>query len=844
MTKHSRQQVQSKNGQRQLPQMQHPKYIEINDTSYDSLSSSTSSVSIEPPGESSSNIQVYRDYIDELSRRLQEENYVYAEELDLTDNMPQKPQSQHNSQRRTNCGGGHYIDKVKDRIIEKHNHQSTREKSDAEYEESSFAGEEAYLPMNPPSSSHQTPSNNNFFIPSHVKLNPRANLHLLILLTCIISISSLVVGNGKSTPRSSSERAALFFSSTSLLLAMIIGLGFRYAPMRMYITRPYSFYERFLGQSIDTREKAIGIVLLISNFITCGIVMQPRANLAVASNYRVLNSPLFYSTWVSVYTCVVITADLFTQDASRWIVARDRDGDGGVLPITYHPSFRSSALKTWFAALFTNFVVSGTLFSVSSSGLYETYRTKAMVSGFLSLCGGLIAALMLALHNMVRTAQEHAYETWDSSWERPNAQKHLNTVGLGLGLVVLVLSCTVVGLICSPPTGPGSIVLHCWVAFIESVLICKLYVESSLVTQPQLDKKGSKDMCSDSDRSKGTHTTALESNYIESCDEDDSDASIHDTNERRLHDELMNRLKTLSASIAGKQDPEEEISTPKRPNAIPPPGRPKQEPEEEIPQDVISISTKTDPRKYILEPVQVDNEQFKGNIKTKTDPPPLPYQIRRGDSGKAPPSPRYPPPPPPPPVESSREELSRKGEKSGEFIASVAPKRKSRRKSKRASSRNDGFVRLSGRSPAAVDAVVADALRHARLAKETTKGDASEESYFEDVFRKHRQFCRRLSSGVMSDSEESNEQKRAHKIELAGLLQKVDYEAQTPPKFISRVTFSDMSKEYSSLSDRSKGRSPSAVRVQRPPTRAQRTKSNRQSLSSRSRGSDSDPFML
>ncbi len=893
----------------QLPQRQHPAYIEIRDTSCDSLSSSTSSVSIEPLRESSPNLQAYRDYINELSRKLQEENYVDTEELDVKDIMPQKSQLHQNVRRRSNCGSDSYIGKAKDRIMEEYSHQSKGEKSYTEYEESTFADEEAYLPMNPPSSRH-TPSNNNFFIPSHVKLNPRANLYLVILLSCIISISSLIVGDGKSAPRSSSERAALFFSSTSLLIAIAIGFGFRYAPLRIYITRPYSFYERFLGQIIDSREKAIAIVLLISTSIACGVVMQPQANLAVASNYRVLNSPLFYSTWLSVYACVVIIADLFTQNESRWIVARDCDGDGGVLPSSYHSSYQSTALKTWFVSLFTNFVVSGILFSVSSSGLYEIYRTKLMVTGFLSLCGGLIAALMLALHNMVKTAQEHAYSygTCNTS-ERSNPQKHLNAVGLGLGLVVLVLNSTIIALICSPPTGPGSIVLPCWVAFIVSVLLCKLYVESSLVTQPQLEKC-SKDMCSESDRSKGTHTTALESNYIDSCDENDSDSSTHDTNEQRLHDDLMSQLATLSASFAGQQQPEEE--TPKRPNAPPQTKhhteRPKQEPEQEFPQDFVSVSTKkpTQASKRILEPpVQVGSEKFSGSIRTKTDPPPSPYQMRRGDSGKAPPSPRYapPPPPPPPPVKSSRDELRSKGESSNEFIApayrkpppaesslddrsskgkssnesiaqayskpppvessrdersnkgrssdeSIAPvnrnKRKSRRKSKRASSKNDGSIRLSGISPAGVDAVVADALRYARVAKKTSDGDLSEteESLFEEVFRKHRQFCRRRSSGVMSDSDQSNEQKRAYKTKLAGLLQKeVGHGTQTPPKHPSRISFSDNSKEYSSLSDRSKKYYQSAVRVQRPTTRAQRTKSKRQSLSTKSTSSYSDPFM-
>eukprot|EP00984_Skeletonema_dohrnii_P029219 scaffold19661_cov94-Skeletonema_dohrnii-CCMP3373.AAC.1 len=316
--------MQSKKGQRQQPQMQRPKYIEVKDTSYDSLSSSTASVSIGPPRDSSSDkqaMQTYRKYINELTNRLQED-YVYAEELDLDDTMPQTQQSQQelsqNTHSRSHRGSRHYNGKVKDSMIELHCHQSTRGESDAESEESYYyADEESYLPMNPPSSSHQTPSNNNFLIPSHVKLNPRANLYLVILLTCIINIASLVVGNGKSTPRSSSERAALFFSSTSLLIAVIIGFSFRYAPMRIFITRPYSFYEWFLGQIIDSREEASSIVLLISTFILCGIVMQPQANLAVTSNYKICSHKMRHTG--SSQGIVMATAVSYPVDSAHHI---------------------------------------------------------------------------------------------------------------------------------------------------------------------------------------------------------------------------------------------------------------------------------------------------------------------------------------------------------------------------------------------------------------------------------------------------------------------------------------------------------------------------------------------
>jgi len=763
----------------------------------------------------SSNIQRYREYIEELSNRLEKDD-VYAEELDLDDIMPQKQQQlqqeqPRNTHSRSHRGSGHYNGKVKDSMIEQHYHyhQNAKGESGAESEESSYVDEEACLPLNPPSSSHQS-FNNNFLIPSHVKLNPRANLYLLILFTSIITISSLVVGNGKTstTGRSSRERAALFFSSTSLLIATIIACGFRYSPMRNYITEPYSFYERFLGQLIDSREKAVSITLLLATFIVCGIVMQPQANLAVDyPTFRVLNSPLFYSTWASVYTCVIIVANLFTLDASRWIVARDCDGDCGVLPSSgYHTSFTSQSLSLWSVALFSNFAMSGTLFSLFTAGLYEKYRTKIMVAGFLGVCGGLIGAGVMTLHHIATTAQDRAYSygTWNKRWEGPHLQEHLIRVGTVLAIFVMVLNCTIVGLICSPPSGPGSIVLTCWVALIVSII------------------------------------TAYESNSIASGEDgEDGDVDIYETYKRRAHDELMNRLKALSVSVKfEQQEPEEENTVPisgRIAAANPRTDRSQQEPDEEAHsdfpdryQDVASLSktssqsSKSRPDPVELSPCSVISEKFKCNIKTNIVPPPPPYQNSRVNSRRAPPPPRR---PPPPPYEGPQAESSSEAESPVEPIDSVDRKGKSLRNPKRPRSRSDGFVRLSGKSPASVDALVADALRHARRVKEMAEGQVSrsDESYIDDMLRKHRQQCRRRSSGVTSDSDEDSSesrkaQRRAHKIEMAYLLKRNDSEHD--------VSSSDKSTSHSSSED-----------SRMTPTSTQRMKSKRQSLSSKSTGS-------
>jgi len=746
MKKQSRQHnMESKKQQRPQPppQIQRPKYI-----SYTSSSSSTisSSASIGPPIEFSSNIQRYRAYIEELSNRLGEDNLYAEEDLELDNVTPQFQQNQpQNTHSRSHRGSGHYNGKIKDSMIQEHYHcnQITREETVTESEESSYGDsygdEEACLQLNPPSSKHQS-FYNNLLIPSHVKLNPRANLYLIMLFTSIITISSLVVGNGKSSTegRSSRERAALFFSSTSLLIATIVSCGFRYAPIRIYITEPYLFYERFLGQAMDSREKAISITLLLVILIVCGIVMKPKANLAVAySTFRVLNSALFYSTWISVYTCVIIVADLFTLDASRWIVARDCDGDCGVVPSGgYHPTFRTQALKTWSVSLFANFAMSGTLFSMCTAGLHEKYRTKIMVAGFLGVCGGLIGTGVLALYHIVAKAQDRAcsYGTWNTIWEGPHSQEYLIRLGTVLAILVMVMNCTIVGLICSPPTGPGSIVLTSWVALIVSILLCKKYIESFFVTQP-LYKEGI-EMCSDSMQSKGTHTTAHESNSIASG-EGGEDVDEYET-DGQVHDELMNRLKALSVSVKfEQQEPAEENAVPiSRRLAVNPQTQcSHQKPEEKVhsgfagrsqdvdsPSKTTSQASKSKPDLVEHSPCSVISEKI-GNIKTNTVPKPPQHQNSRGNSQKVPPpSPRR---PPPPPYQRSKVDPNSEGESPIE-TDSVDQKGKPRRKPTRPRSRSDGFVRLTGKNSAAIDALVADTLRHAQRVKEMAEGPSED----------------------------------------------------------------------------------------------------------------------
>lgn len=536
-------------------------------------------MSLGQSGDVSSNIQRYRNYIIELSKGL-DEGEVHAEELDLDDLVSQEQRSQQQQLQeeqssringRFHRGSGHFNSKVKDSMIEQDCHQTARSYQESDSGESSHDDEEACAPKktsSPSHYSHNYSSNslesyhspkNNFFIPSHIKLNPRANLYLLIVLTFTITISSLAVGNVESitTSRSPREHAALFFSSSSLIIALAVGCGFRYAPMRVYITQPYSnsLYERILGQFLDSREKGCGIMLLLSTLIVCGLVMQPTANLAVtstsvrtSSTYQVLNSSLFYSTWVSVYTCVIVIADLFTLEASRWIIARDCGGDCGVVPTTYHPSFRSSALKMWAVTLFSDFAMSGTMLSLFSSGMREN-QTKVMIAGILGVCGGLISAGVLALHHVVAVAQDRAdtYGTTLTCWEGPNSQRHLVYVGTFLAIIVLLFNCTSVGLISFQSSRLGGIVLPCWMALFVSILLCKTYIDSFFV-QPQ-KKKQNNDMFSDSVRSKRTHTTTSG----ESCTTL-AELNKYESDRRRSHLDLMDRLKAFSAHFDNEEE--------------------------------------------------------------------------------------------------------------------------------------------------------------------------------------------------------------------------------------------------------------------------------------------------
>ncbi|KAL7455659.1 hypothetical protein ACHAWC_007195 [Mediolabrus comicus] len=765
-----------------------PRYVEVddeNDTSYNSSfatptyehaevsfasssysSATSSSVSIDPH---TSNIQRYRQYIQELSRGLEEEGEedrdveeggeeeLCAEELDVSDLMSLEQQNQ--SQR----GSGHYNSRVKDNMIEEHYHLQ-ESGGDLYSEESSYYDEEACLSSN---NMQNYTSNSNFRVPAHVKLNPRANLYLLMAFTNIIAISSLAVG----TSASRRQHAAFFFSASSLVVATALSCAFRYAPTRMYITQPYLFYEQYIGQVIDSREKTSSIVLLLCTFVVCGVVMNPVAGLGVAPNYEVLNQPLFYSTWVSLYTALIVVADLFTLDASRWIIARDCGGDCGLVPSAYRPSFQRRVLKKWVLVLFSNFAMSVALFDLYASGMCEIHCKNVMSGGIIALGGALIGIGVLALHHVVNKAQDRyqTYGTRISCWEGPNSQKKLNYVGTLLAIVVVVINCTAVGLVCTHLSGPGSAVLTCWVALIVSTLLCKLYIGYFFVEKPQNyaddNKMNEVDVCCDEER---TRTTLLdESLEINDDDKEDNGLSFYEAESR---DEMMDRLKTLSVS-AHMVKQEEESSE-----------------QSDVANDEqqMASANRADP--------------IKDSICSRTAED---CNTRISTARKITPSP---PPPPREPYSKSSE-----GNRNvSDEIDPVEQKRKqSRSPSKLPPTRSDGSVRLSGKDSAAIDDLVAKALLHATRTKEMA-GQVAQDACSGDYSHHQRQ-----QNGVVSDSEESRdsrkEQRRACRTELTDLIDKLGREKKEPPQYISHI-FSDSSRSRSHSSSRSRRRSSSRHR--------------------------------
>jgi hypothetical protein len=731
-------------------------------------------VSIDPH---TSNIQRYRQYIQELARGLEEgeeedrdvEEELCAEELDVSDLMSQEQQNQ--SQR----GSGHYNSRVKDNMIEEHYHLQ-ESGGDLYSEESSYYDEEACLSSN---NMQNYTSNSNFRVPAHVKLNPRANLYLLMLFMNIITISSLAVG----TSANRRQYAALFFSTSSLVIATALSCSFRYAPTRMYITQPYLFYEQYIGQVIDSREKAFSIGLLLCTFVVCGVVMNPVASLGVAPNYEVLNQPLFYSTWVSLYTALIVVADLFTLDASRWIIARDCGGDCGLVPSAYRPSFQRRVLKKWVLVLFSNFAMSVALFDLYASGMCGIHCKNVMSGGIIALGGALIGIGVLALHHVVNKAQDRyqTYGTRISCWEGPNSQKKLNYVGTLLAIVVVVINCTAVGLVYTHLSGPGSAVLTCWVALIVSILVCKLYIGYFFVEKPQYfaddDKLNEIDVCYDEEsvcaRSKGTRTTELdESLVVNDDDEEDNGLSF---NEAESRDEMMDRLKTLSVS-ARMVEQEEEGSEPK------------------------DVAHSEQQMASASRAVPIKDSICSGTAED--------CNTRISTARKITPS------PPPPPREPNSKSSEGNRNVSDEIDPVEQKRKQSRSPSKLPPTRSDGSVRLSGKDSAAIDDLVAKALLHATRTKEMA-GQVAQDACSGEYSHHQRQQKRVRSDGVVSDSEESRdsrkEQRRACRTELTDLIDKLGREKKEPPQYISHI-FSDSSRSRSHSSSRSRRRSSSRHR--------------------------------
>ena len=796
--------------------MRRPKYIEFREAPL------SSAASIIPQRDSTSNTKKYKHYIKELSNRMGDD-YVCAEELDSNDQMSQGTlSSQHNQSKITysraseNRGRGNHMGKFKDRIIEQHYRENTEQDSDVYSFGSSYSyfEEETYLPMKQVSSRRS--SENNFLIPSNIILKPRANLYLLTLFTGIITISSLFIDNGKSTPQSPSKTASLFFAVIALLISTTVGFGFRYAPMRIYITHPNPFYRKCFGQILfDTKEKLACLVLLASNIIVCIIVTRPLANMAITPDYQISNSPLYYSTWMSLYTCVIVIADLFSTVESRRINGGTHSDDYGIVSSSAH----NRVVKvTWFAVLFTSCWQSAMLFSARDFGLYGRYHTKIMVVEFLSIFCGLIGIGMLALNHTEVKAQDSAnsFGSWASSWESPSPQTHfLLRVDFGLGMVVLVLNCASVGIISFPPSSPGSIVFPCWVAFITSILLTKRCIEALLVinveTQslPLSYSESCNAMSSDSERSKGTHTTARESesNSIE-CGVSEVVVSVSNTDHVCAHEELSSdHLKPP----VNAREPEDD-SRPRNEAKTSPSNTFKREPEEDgvLPSNehqgtnLKSYTERERQDRVKYSSSSVVNKRLKHDTTADSTVQSPTSQMSTGDRYSEQTS-RYPPPPPPPlpfkkVISKTKSERKRTHES-----------RKARRKSRTACPRSDGFVRLSSKTPETIDVLVADALKHARRARNTTEDESSDsdESF---VRRIARQICRRRSSGVISDSDESNEKRRARNIEFEHIMgtKNSDHPRDLPAEIFFTVSSENQAKVTPNSSRRTTSKSASS----------------------------------
>jgi len=355
------------------------------------------------------------------------------------------------------------------------------------------------------------PPPNPFTIPPGTKLSPRADLWLLLVLACAVSVGSLADAsspsssslfgsgswNGGGQERSSDEKLALVLSSLAFLISTFVAVAYRYGPTRFHLTR---------GKG----ERLVSLGLLALVVAGTGIVMTASGGggggtgsgnygshgdyIAVTAN-SIWNTNLFYSQWTVLFTVGYIAGDLLTTENHFGTVSKD-----------YVPT--NHIARLWFVFLLAAVSMGGVSSNLVNGPLCQgTYLKQttlcsnalaAAVLGFLNFVLGLLALGVYRLEVIGGDRMPYYFNVTrlPMKWfdGRANCRRTCHRISSLLASAGLILASVGVALV-SAPGGPGtetnSVFVTTWTVFATSFLLVKKHVEEAMGWSPRYDAPSS-----------------------------------------------------------------------------------------------------------------------------------------------------------------------------------------------------------------------------------------------------------------------------------------------------------------------------------------------------------------
>eukprot|EP00956_Cyclotella_meneghiniana_P009330 scaffold12907_cov68-Cyclotella_meneghiniana.AAC.4 len=271
-------------------------------------------------------------------------------------------------------------------------------------------------------------------------LSARADVWLVLSLTSVAILSSMSLSSTADV-WSTNGKIVLVTSSMLLAISTTVGCGYRYAPLRQNLTQ--SPIRIICLRS--TMETVMSVLSLSLAAVETSIVLMPSSYLAVSGN-SIWNPNIFYSSWIGLYSCFYLVADLITTKDSSGLVNHSVDSLRG---------YFDSMAKIWWMLLASTaslLIVLATLFSNSVCSAYlqsTSVCERAFGAVILTIFSLLLILVALLLHRLSIMGK--------MSMSQLECFNGLTSHHLGgmLSFAVFVLQAASVAMLTSP-SGPGS----------------------------------------------------------------------------------------------------------------------------------------------------------------------------------------------------------------------------------------------------------------------------------------------------------------------------------------------------------------------------------------------------